>query len=321
MASYQRLPSGNWRALFMVSGVRRSLTRPTKRECQKAVEQYEYRRNGNKTVGDLVKKFIADRENILSPYTITGYRTIQRTRFLTLQNVRINRLTEDMVIQAVNAESAVKSPKTVRNALALILSALRGSVDVSSWNIPLPHKAQKEIVIPTNKQVMMLFDKFADTEMEIPVLLAACCGLRRSEICAIDATNDIHGERVRINKSVAEKNGEIILKSPKTDAGYRWVEVPNFILLKIKQRGYVTTLKPKQISNRFRKAVKGAFTFNSLRHYYCSNAMLVMPAKYVMERMGHSTEIMTKAVYQHIIEEADSDYGAKLIERFNELRG
>ena len=321
MASYQKLPSGNWRALFYTNGKRKSLTRPTKRECQKAVEQYEFRRNGGMTVGDLIKKFIADRENILSPYTITGYRTIQRNAFLALQNCRVDNLTERMIIQAVNEESAVKSPKTVRNALALFLSALRGSVDVSSWDIPLPQKARKEIVIPTDEQLSEVIEKFAGTEMEIPILLAAYCGLRRSEICAIDVNKDIRGGYLWINKSVAEVDGGLVFKAPKTDAGYRWVELPDFIAAKIKQKGYITHLTPKQISNRFRKVTKGDFSFHSLRHYYCSNAMLVMPTKYVMERMGHSTETMTKAVYQHIIHEADSEYGKKLVERLNELHG
>lgn len=321
MASYQKLPSGNWRALFYTNGKRKSLTRPTKRECQKAVEQYEFRRNGGMTVGDLIKKFIADRENILSPYTITGYRTIQRNAFLALQNCRVDNLTEHMIIQAVNEESAVKSPKTVRNALALFLSALRGSVDVSSWDIPLPHKERKEVVIPSNEQIAALLCKIKGRDLELPVLLAVYCGLRRSEICAL-TYGDFRDGYVWVNKAVAEnEDGSIVTKTPKTEAGYRKVELPEFIKVKGNPSERVTNLTPKQISDKFAKAVKREFSFHSLRHYYCSNAMLVMPTKYVMERMGHSTETMTKAVYQHIIHEADSEYGKKLVERLNELHG
>lgn len=319
MASYQKLSNGKWRAQYYVNGKRYSVTCDTKRECQKAVERKTTYKGCALTVGEMISRYIEDRANILSPYTITGYHSIQRNCFLTLQKCRVDDLTERMVVQAVNEESAVKSPKTVRNALALIRSALREVVDVSSWDIPLPQKQRFEVRIPTDEELQDILKRFAGTELELPIKLAAFCGLRRSEICAL-TYGDFHDGYVWINKAVAEsEDGTITIKPPKTDAGYRKVELPDCISVNGNKKERITTLTPLRLSTLFNHRTENTCSFHGLRHYYCSKASLLMPSKYVMQRMGHSTESMTKRVYQHIVEKADAEYGEALKTQFGKF--
>lgn len=311
-----KLPSGSWRVQITVEGKRISVTRPTRREALKAAETKIGVREGHCTIGEAIEQFISDRENILSPYTITGYRTIQRCFFIEFQKERIINLTEQSFIQAVNEEAKRLSPKTIRNCVALIRSALKGKIDMSAWDIPLPQKKKSDIKIPTDDELNEILRIYEGDELETPVQLAAFCGLRRGEICAFDPRTDVHDGYVWINKAAVElPDGSVEIKPPKTEAGYRRVELPDFIHIDT-TKDRLTTLTPKQMSNRFSKRMNFKFSFQSLRHYYCSNAMLEMPTKYVQKRMGHSTDNMTKNVYQHIVTQADRNYSEKMRQKW-----
>ena len=182
MASYQRLPSGNWRALYYVNGQRHSLTRPTRRECVKAIEQQGLIRNGALTVGDALNEYIVSRSHTVSPATLYGYNNLRKFHFLGLQKVRIDDLTETKINMAIGEEATKYSPKTVKNAWGLVNAALSAHLPTNMWKIQLPQKAKKEIQIPTEQEVKTLLDSAQNTPMLLPLQLAAFCGLRRSEI-------------------------------------------------------------------------------------------------------------------------------------------
>lgn len=316
MASYQQLPSGKWRAQYYVDGQRRSITRATKRECQKAVEQHELIRNGFMTVGQAVEEHIALHSNTLSPSTINGYRKIQRNYFLGLQKVHLDDLDERKINEAVNAEAALRSPKTVRNAYGLIRTAISPYLPINAWKIHLPQKAKKEIKIPTEQEVKTLLVSAQDSEMLTPLQLAAFCGLRRSEICALTYA-DVQDGYVTVNKAVVKgADGAYHTKTPKSYAGYRRVKLPSNIHIgcgALDER--ITRFNPDNLSNYCLRLSGGKISMHTLRHYYASVLLkLGVPNKYAAKQMGHSGEEMLQKVYQHLFASTEAEYDARIAE-------
>lgn len=103
---------------------------PTRKEAEYLAAQYAYtQKERNKpqdmTIGGAMDAFIDARSAVLSPSTIRSYRQINRCYFQDLHALRLRDLTNTIVQRQVNAISLRCSPKTVRNALALLTSVLK----------------------------------------------------------------------------------------------------------------------------------------------------------------------------------------------------
>lgn len=321
MASYQRLPSGNWRALFYVNGQRRSLTRPTRRECVKAVEMQNLIRDGKLTVGDALNEYINSRTHTVSPATLYGYHNLQRFHFLGLQKVRLDDLTEAKINTAISEEAAQYSPKTVRNAWGLVGAAISAHLPLNSWKIQLPQKAKKEIRIPSQQEVKTLLESAQNTPMLTPLQLAAFCGLRRSEICALTYA-DVQDGYIIINKAVVRGDGGAwYTKKPKSYAGYRKIRLPSTVDLgEGKPTDHITDLTPNNLTDGCLHLSHGTINMHSLRHYYASVLLkLGVPNKYAARQMGHSGEEMLQRVYQHLFPENVAEYDAEIAEKVSQV--
>ena len=321
MASYQRLPSGNWRALFYVNGQRRSLTRPTRRECVKAVEVFEYATNSGLTVGQAVDEYITTHTNTLSPSTVASFRTQQKHHFLDLQRLRVSAVTPTEINRAINAEASQYAPKTVRNAYGLIRTALLPYLPIKSWDIRLPQKAKKEIRIPSEQEVKTLLDRSSVSDVHTCLQLAAFCGLRRSEISALTYA-DVQNGYININKAmVRDENNIWRIKKPKSYAGYRKIKLPSVIDLGHgKPSEHITTLTPSQITDRCLYFSNGTISPHQLRHYYASVLLkLGVPNKYAARQMGHAGEQMLQQVYQHLFPDAEAEFDNRVADLVSKL--
>ena len=320
MPSYDKLPSGKWRGRARIDGKVITVTAPTRRECVKLIDTRLQIKHGEMTVGEAVDEYIASRESVFSPSTVKGYLTIQRTCFADLQYRELSELTEQLVIRAVNEEAAIHSPKTVRNAWGLIRAAIAPYVPVERWRIRLPQKTKKEPYIPTEEEVAALIASVSGTEYEIPFKLAAYCGLRRSEICAL-AFDDTKNGYVVVNKAlVSDRSGGFSLKKPKTYAGYRKIKLPQNVKIKGEGSMPITALTPHALSQKCRRLSGGKFSIHDLRHFYASMLLrLGVPNKYAAAQMGHSGEEMLKRVYQHIFPDAAAEFDTLISDRLGKL--
>lgn len=110
----------------------------------------------------------------------------------------------------------------------------------------------------------------AGTDMELPILLAAFGPMRRGEICCLQSEN-ISGNIVHVCANmVLDQNRNWILKSPKSYAGDRYIDYPDFVAQKWKGiKGPITNLHPNNITDRFQDCLKKAglphFRFHDLR--------------------------------------------------------
>ena len=342
MAKAKKLPSGNWRVLLFVGydakGKRKyeSITAPTAAEANLEADRRKLDiMRGNSggqvldiTVGEAIDRYIDDRDGILSPKTVREYRGLRRNDLQGLMHLRITKLTNAAIQKAVNADAKTKAPKSVRNAYALFCSAVKYANPDFKINVILPQKEKREMKIPTEDELQMLFDAVHGTRIEIPVLLASTAGLRRGEIAALNISQDVDCQKctVSVSKSSAENsNNEWVIKSPKTQTSRRVVPIPQWVAERISEiQSEYKPMKPSGITNAFAKLCAKLdidIRFHDLRHYYASSLIAIgVPTKYAMKRMGHSSPNMLNNVYAHIMDQKEAEINAASEEWFGRLK-
>ena len=333
------LPSGNFNAKVFdytdTAGKRhyKSITAPSKREVKKMIAEFLAERDNKKasvpdmTVGEAIEKYIEIKNNVLSPSTIRGYKKIRYRNLQNLMDIKIVRLTAEDVQIEINKESATHSPKTVRNMHGLLSSALSMYAPSLVLKTTLPQKNKSEIKIPTEIEVQKMLSAVADTELEIPIYLAAFCGLRASEISALKWSDiDLENRTMHINKAlVLDDEGVYVEKGTKTVAGTRTVRLftPVYNTLNKSERATekVTTITPQQLKNKFfamlNKNDIPHYRLHDLRHYTVSVMLaLNIPKKYIADYVGHESERMIDEVYGHIMQNAKNDFMEKADDYF-----
>lgn len=248
-----------------------------------------------------------------SPSTIRSYYSYAKNMFPVLMPMLIADLTEELVQTAINEEQKKLSPKSVVNRWNLLRPAVRAVDRDFAPDAELPALHRKRLKMPDVERLRMLFELVDGKPMDIPVALAATCGLRRGEVSAIDLHKDVDylKHTLHIDKVYVEnKEYRWELKPyPKTDAGIRTVIVPGWVLEKLsaaRDDPNFVMLKPFAITNRYKTLKKKtgiSCSFHGLRHYFASvMSSLHVPDEYQMERMGHSTRYMLDRYREYLKE-------------------
>ena len=337
MAKAKKLPSGNWRCRAYYTDEEgnyksKSFTADTKKQAELKVAQFlmereHARKPENKTIGELIDRFIDIRSNLLSPSTVIGYRKIGNTAFQDIVDLRVGFLTKDMYQKSVNDYAKSRSPKTVLSAHALFNSVLKeNNIHIAEKAI-LPQKQREEIEIPTTEEIIEFLKYTRNTRLHLLVLFAVYMGLRRSEIIALKWKDiDFKNKTVLINKArVKDEFGQYIEKTTKTYSGTRRLHLPQALMDELPQAGlpdeYIIQDSIDALDSLYKRTkVKANFPyrFHALRHYNASIMLQIgMPNKYAQERMGHSTENMLKNVYQHTFKSKQEEYDLELDNFFN----
>ena len=316
----RRLPSGSWNVRIMLSGHTYSFTDSSKRAVMARATAFaaEHRENAvNPPLGKCLEDFIESNRETLSPSTVRAYggilRAIQR-RNPTIANKRIVSLTNKDIQSIINP---LRAPKTQRNYVNFIQVATG-----RKFTIKYKIREQKHIRVPTDLEVLGLVALFRDSEMEIPIMLGAFGGLRRGEICAL-TMQDFDKDYVIISKDkVMDEFGCWITKPPKTETSNRIVLLPHGVVSLIRERGYVTTLDPHQLSNAFQKkqivlGIDLPYCFHALRHYSASYLHAQgIPDAYIMARGGWATPTVMQKVYRHALKDKVAGMEEKAVAAF-----
>jgi integrase len=215
---------------------------------------------------------------------------------------------------------------------------------------PRPNKPEVRAFDDT--EIAKLVKSCAGTSLHVPVMLALCCGLRRSEALAlrwanVDVTSGVL--RVRESLEVSRRTGEagrlpggrLRFKEPKTRASRRVVAIPNTMLALLAQRRlwYAQQrlnlgpafndhdlvcshddgrpLDPQYISKVFSKLAEGCKIpnahFHCLRHTFATTLLrLGVHPKVAADALGHSTVAMTLDRYSHSLQSLQDDAATKL---------
>ncbi len=327
MASIDKLPSGKWRSrIYIGNGKCKTITGKSEREVKQKAKQFEAEKTlgladeptevDRITVAEAIDRYISTKTNILSPATIRGYRVVQRNCLKSLDKICLYELTQELVQTAVNKDAETMSPKYLRNAHGLLSAALRLYKPELTLHTTLPQKEKHEIAVPTEEEMAKLFEAVKGTEIELPIYLAACCGLRQSEVCGLKWSDiDFEHDTISINEArVLNEKNEFVSKGTKTIAGTRTLKLYPFVRGKLAEyekvakadARYVVSMKSIQIYHAFERALEIAglkhYRFHDLRHYTVSVMLaLNVPKKYIADYMGHETENMIDRVYGHIM--------------------
>lgn len=350
MANAKRTKSGKWTCLVYShtettaegkeKRIYRRFTASTKREAEQKAKEFEVNTKGQlipaeMTVSEMVNLYIDLRSQILSPNTIRGYRVISRNSYPLIGNITLGRLNNSQIQKEINLEAARLSPKSIRNIYGLFSAALAHYAPDFRLHITYPEHRQTEIQIPSDMDIQILLGLCASSRLRLAIELAACMGLRRGEISALQIQDvDLKKRVLHVRHSIAiDDDGNQIEKAPKTKAGKRNIEIPAFVLPDMTPHMFGKTpedpllgMSPTAITRAFARLVKSAgiphITFHALRHYYASVLLANnVPDKYAMERMGHATSGMLKRVYQHTMDSKEKEISECVAGYLNDVFG
>ena len=325
MAKAKKLASGTWRCqvydrtetVYLPDGstktrkLKKSFTAPTKRECERLAALWAATREAGVEdirIKEALARYIASKENVLSPGTVREYHKTARNYFGDIENISIRKIDTTTIQVWISKLSARGlNPKTVRNIYTLLSSTLGMFRPDFHPRVTLPQRIKPNLHTPNDTEIRVLLNLVAGTELEIAVLLAAFGPMRRGEICALEGT-DIDGNVVHVRKSmVLGENGKWIVKQPKTPESNRDIVFPDFVINKLPKSGKIINATPSQISDRFRKVINRSglphFRFHDLRHYAASILHAIgVRDQYIMQRGGWKTDGVMKSVYRNVID-------------------
>lgn len=321
MANAKRLPSGSWRVRVYSHSegkkrIYKSITAKTKREAELRASEWLYKRteaDSGRSIGEAVNLYISSRNGLVSPSTLRAYRSYLKHHIDDISDMNVNDIDIARVQSWVSSLSKELKPKTVKEIVSLLQSAIGKKLMVTT---PLP--SPKEQHTPTDAEIKDILDR-ASEPMQLAILLAAFCSLRRGEVCAL-TDKDFKAGTVRISKTmVRDVTGDWIIKSPKTPGSVRTVPVPERIT-KMVGTGRVVPWTPDMLTKKFLKLTGNKFRFHDLRHYYASTAhYLGVPDAYIMAGGGWKTDSVMKRVYREALEDKKKEEYDKIAKHISKV--
>lgn len=327
------------------------------RKLLEDIQRGEYVNRSNITIAEWMPDwFDLYVKDGISPVTQKSYiDNMNRYIFPLLGNVRIQELTTNQVQRFINrlnnsapTSGAPLKPKTVRN-IFLNLSASMEKAE----QLEMIHKSPcRHAVLPKAikvcgtaydiDEVQALLNAAKGTDLEVPLYIEVCLGLRRGELLALKYSS-INWETnvISITESMVKVGSKVIVKEPKTQSGKRDLVAPAH-LMKMLREHHVWYLEqklklgadftdsdlvvcqangkpyyPDNLSHMFRdlllKNGLRYIRFHDLRH---TNASLMIAngidVKVAQERLGHSDVTTTLNIYSHVLKHANEAAAVKL---------
>lgn len=311
----------------------RSFTAPTKDECEYAAAEFrisrEARMTSDITVDEALDRYIAAKENVLAPYTVRSYKSYKENAYDAIRHKKIKSLrTEDIQIW-MNSYRIDHSPKTCRNANALLISAIRLQRPDATFHITMPQKRPPELYTPTDNDIKTLLDHVKGTDFEKAVLLSACGSLRRAEACAV-TYGDISGDEIRINKSLVHVKGSgWIVNAPKNPQSIRTVKYPHSVIVRLLEdcgdkTDRIVNILPDTVTNLMQRYLEEcglpSFRFHDLRAYAVSIRHAIgIPDVYVMADAGYKTDTVMKQIYRRSMSDKRKEFSDVVSAHFEKL--
>lgn len=318
----RKLSSGSWFIQLRLGGVSVPITAATKTECkrQAASIKADYlvgKRDINRAKTELtltkaIDKYIEDRRNELSPSTIRGYRTIQRTRFLDYMSKPIKNIKNWQ--EVYDNEIPKCSPKTLKNSFAFIKSVYKhetGSPMPEVNCVPVPPNPRPFL---DYEQILIFLDEVHGRSCELGALLALH-SLRCSEIFGLtwEESIDLRKQQIKVAGAAVKNEDNILVfkDTNKTEASRR--NVPIFIprlaeLLEstADKSGQVINYQTSgglrlAIDRACKRASLPLVGLHGLRHSFASLALhLGLPEETTMALGGWSDFQTMRTIYTHI---------------------
>ena len=310
----KQLPSGSWRVQVQKDGKRYSFTSKDKETAKENARTF-LKVKADVTampLGDAIDSYIELKRNVLSPSTIKGYEQIRQAYLPELMKIPIQELNSIVMQRAINVISANHSPKTVRNIYGLISSVIKLYAPALSFAVRLPQKRRVVYNLPTTQEVAQMVAESLTEELRTAIMLAAFCGLRRSEIIALES-DDIAGDTIHVHRAaVHDSEYNVVMKSPKTYESDRYVRMPDLVREQIAGKtGRICPIGLSTLTRQFvtlRKSLGLRCRFHDLRHYYASFQHAIgIPDQYIMQSGGWRSDSILKSVYRNTLDDVKKE--------------
>ncbi len=312
-----KLPSGRWRVLVQIDGVRHSITRDTKKEAEQTAVRMKLspqQRIARMTYGEAIDLYIAKYEKELSPSTINTYKSIRKNRFQTLMDMPIN-VGVDM--QAVINQETVK-PSTLRPAYSLLSASLK-DLNIDSPKVRFPKQAKKERPFLDSEQIKTFCKIIRDDKFELAYLLCLH-SLRCSEMRALKK-EQVYNDTIHVSGAlVKSENGYVYKPFGKSAAATRSIPflIPRVAeLIDARPEGTLCPYTVDQMDKHLRKILKEnnlpVGSYHMLRHSFCSLCYFCGVSQKTCMKLGgwKSYQVMNE-IYTHLSELQEKEDVEKL---------
>ena len=263
--------------------------------------------------------------------------------FRSLQNFYSEKLENGRVDGkgGLSARSVIYIHRNIREALDHAFRMQLVSRNIADM-VTLPKVKHYKATVYDEEQIKKLLLVAQETDMELPLTLAAALGLRRGELLGLKWVHvDLANRTLQICDNLVPTSKGLVTKAPKSDNSARTLDLPQGLVDVLrkhkrlqteqklslgpgyKKEGYVccqpdgSLWTPKYFSRKFAAFLKHNnllhIRLHDLRH---SNATLMLkygvPAKIASQRLGHSNIGITLDLYSHVLSDMQKDAAEKL---------
>jgi len=290
------------------------------------------------TTAEFLERWLAGKHDI-RPMTFKRYRDLVHLHIIpTVGSIPLERLSPQDVDAMLKAKSREGlSDRTVHHIRSCLRGALhkaeadglvaRNAAGLSTaWKVD----AEEHSVLDPD-QAKTLLTAARGHEHEALVTVALALGLRQGEALGLQWSDvDLDAPSLRVGRALQRLNGRLQLVAPKTKLSRRMITLPTAVADALREHrvrqvqarlmagsawidsDFVFTnrrggpLQGGLVTESFQRLVEDAglprMRFHDLRHS-CATLMLVqgVPARVVMETLGHSTITLTMNTYSHVM--------------------
>lgn len=335
----KKMSSGNWYINLRLGGESISVTEPTEKSCIRAAQliKAEYlagkriakEKEDSLTLTKAIDRYITSRENVLSPATIRGYRTIQKNRFQSIMDKPLTDLTPDFCQKIINNETRLCSSKTLANSWRFISSVVR-DVTGQTIRVRLPQVVQHERPFLDPDQISVFVSAVHGSDIEVPALLALC-SLRTSEIRGLRWQDvDFSRSIIHVRSAIVYDENRVLVHKETTKNTTSRRDVPMMpqlaaALKKMDRSGdYIVPGSIQHVYLQINKICKEnnlpEVGLHGLRHSFASLAYhLGMPSKIAQEIGGWADDATMQRIYTHIAQTDRITNQNKMLDYYKKL--
>jgi integrase len=296
-------------------------------------------------VTEIVERCVRDHwATAVRPKTLERYRDLERLHIAPHFGGRIAAEVRPIEIAEWQTRLAkTLSPATVIQVRAVLHKAyswacvmgLQAANPVSV--VRRPTLVQQKITLPRNADILKAIEAAKNTQLFVPLVIAAGTGMRRGEVLALRWRDiDLGAGKAEVIRSLSSVGKSLVISAPKTAKGNRVVALPMFVIEALKEernaaetRARVLSrefseddlvcanldgspLDPDQISHNFYHLLKRNdlphMRFHDLRHAVAS-AMLENGVRVdaVQHHLGHANPAVTLGIYGHLMNDVQHE--------------
>jgi len=287
------------------------------------------------TVGEFLSRWLKTTvEPSLAASTAVRYEQIIRLHISPyLGGTRIDKLAPIHVEQLFAEQERQKVSVRNRELAGVVLQIAMGHavrLKLIPFNpchdIKKPRPPKRQMRVWDKNQVDAFFKAAEEDRLHAMYVLALTAGMRMGELFALEWSDvDFDAAVVTVNKSLEELGGKYRIKHPKTAAGRRRIDLPQFAVRSLHEHrkrmlaeGHVVgcpvfcdlegghLLRPNVVRRSFQAIMRRAgvpwIRFHDLRHS-CATLLLRVETnpKIVAERLGHASIEVTLNTYSHVL--------------------